>query len=83
MQGLVYGAVSSQLVVIREQGAVKVYGSGLISSHGECTQVVEGGSPTRRSAVAGDHVVELMDLYAAATIAARENQPRVGEALMR
>jgi len=28
--------------VIREAGAVKVYGSGLISSHGECTQVVEG-----------------------------------------
>ena len=28
--------------VIREGGAVKVYGSGLISSHGECTQVVEG-----------------------------------------
>ena len=27
--------------VIREQGAIKVYGSGLISSHGECTQVVE------------------------------------------
>jgi phenylalanine-4-hydroxylase len=28
--------------VIREQGAVKVYGSGLVSSHGECTRVVEG-----------------------------------------
>jgi len=28
--------------VIREQGKVKVYGSGLISSHGECTHVVEG-----------------------------------------
>jgi len=28
--------------VIREQGKIKVYGSGLISSHGECTQVVEG-----------------------------------------
>jgi len=27
--------------VIRERGAVKVYGSGLISSHGECTQVIE------------------------------------------
>ncbi|MBB5064147.1 phenylalanine 4-monooxygenase [Granulicella mallensis] len=27
--------------VIRERGAIKVYGSGLISSHGECTQVVE------------------------------------------
>jgi phenylalanine-4-hydroxylase len=30
--------------VIREQGAIKVYGSGLISSHGECTQVVERGA---------------------------------------
>ena len=29
--------------VIREQGRIKVYGSGLISSHGECTHVVEGG----------------------------------------
>ncbi len=27
--------------VIRERGAIKVYGSGLISSHGECTQVIE------------------------------------------
>lgn len=27
--------------VIREQGEIKVYGSGLISSHGECTQVIE------------------------------------------
>ncbi len=30
--------------VIRQDGKVKVYGSGLISSHGECTHVVEGGS---------------------------------------
>jgi len=30
--------------VIRQQGGIKVYGSGLISSHGECTRVVEGGS---------------------------------------
>jgi phenylalanine-4-hydroxylase len=30
--------------VIREQGKIKVYGSGLISSHGECTQVVERGA---------------------------------------
>jgi phenylalanine-4-hydroxylase len=30
--------------VIREGGAIKVYGSGLISSHGECTKVVEGGA---------------------------------------
>ena len=27
--------------VIREKGEIKVYGSGLISSHGECTHVVE------------------------------------------
>jgi phenylalanine-4-hydroxylase len=30
--------------VIRQQGKIKVYGSGLISSHAECTRVVEGGS---------------------------------------
>lgn len=30
--------------VIREQGEIKVYGSGLISSHGECTHVVERGA---------------------------------------
>jgi phenylalanine-4-hydroxylase len=30
--------------VIRERGGIKVYGSGLISSHGECTRVVEKGS---------------------------------------
>jgi len=30
--------------VIREKGGIKVYGSGLISSHGECTRVVERGS---------------------------------------
>ena len=29
--------------LIRERGEIKVYGSGLISSHGECTQVIEGG----------------------------------------
>lgn len=29
--------------VIRQDGEVKVYGSGLISSHGECTHVIEGG----------------------------------------
>jgi len=33
--------------VIREQGKIKVYGSGLISSHGECTYVVEGGPEIR------------------------------------
>lgn len=30
--------------VIREAGEIKVYGSGLISSHGECTHVVERGA---------------------------------------
>ena len=30
--------------VIREAGKIKVYGSGLISSHGECTHVVERGA---------------------------------------
>jgi phenylalanine-4-hydroxylase len=29
--------------VIREAGEIKVYGSGLISSHGECTHVVNDG----------------------------------------
>ena len=29
--------------LIREQGEIKVYGSGLISSHGECTRVLSGG----------------------------------------
>lgn len=29
--------------LIRQDGAVKVYGSGLISSHGECTNVLGGG----------------------------------------
>ena len=29
--------------VIRERGEIKVYGSGLISSHGECTHVIERG----------------------------------------
>jgi phenylalanine-4-hydroxylase len=33
--------------VIREGGAVKVYGSGLVSSHGECTRVVEGRAEIR------------------------------------
>ncbi len=30
--------------VIHEEGKIKVYGSGLISSHGECTHVVERGA---------------------------------------
>jgi phenylalanine-4-hydroxylase len=29
--------------LIREDGKVKIYGSGVISSHGECTNVIEGG----------------------------------------
>ncbi len=29
--------------VIRQAGAIKVYGSGLISSHGECSRVLAGG----------------------------------------
>lgn len=33
--------------LIRENGQVKVYGSGLISSHGECTRVLEGGCEVR------------------------------------
>lgn len=33
--------------VIRQQGKVKVYGSGLISSHGECSYVVERGPEIR------------------------------------
>lgn len=33
--------------VIREKGEIKVYGSGLISSHGECTHVVNGGPEIR------------------------------------
>jgi phenylalanine-4-hydroxylase len=28
--------------VIRQQNEIKVYGSGLISSHGECRNVMEG-----------------------------------------
>jgi phenylalanine-4-hydroxylase len=28
--------------LIRERGEIKVYGSGLISSHGECRNVMEG-----------------------------------------
>ena len=29
--------------LIRQEGEIKVYGSGLISSHGECKNVIEGG----------------------------------------
>jgi phenylalanine-4-hydroxylase len=33
--------------LIRERGAVKIYGSGVISSHGESTNVIEGGCQIR------------------------------------
>ncbi len=33
--------------VIRPQGKIKVYGSGLVSSHGECSHVVAGGAEIR------------------------------------
>ena len=33
--------------LIREDGKIKVYGSGVISSHGECTNVIEGGCEVR------------------------------------
>lgn len=33
--------------VIRQDGKIKVYGSGLISSHGECSYVVNGGPEIR------------------------------------
>jgi len=33
--------------LIRENGKLKVYGSGVISSHGECSNVIEGGCEVR------------------------------------
>jgi phenylalanine-4-hydroxylase len=33
--------------LIREDGRIKIYGSGIISSHGECTNVIEGGCQVR------------------------------------
>ena len=33
--------------LIREKGRIKVYGSGVISSHGECSNVIEGGCEVR------------------------------------
>jgi len=33
--------------LIRQDGAIKVYGSGVISSHGECSNVIEGGCEVR------------------------------------
>jgi len=34
--------------VMRQNGKIKVYGSGLISSHGECTRVIEGNCAIRK-----------------------------------
>jgi len=34
--------------LIREDGTIKVYGSGVISSHGESTNVIEGGCEVRK-----------------------------------
>jgi phenylalanine-4-hydroxylase len=33
--------------LMRQDGKIKVYGSGVISSHGECTNVIEGGCEVR------------------------------------
>jgi phenylalanine-4-hydroxylase len=33
--------------LMRREGEIKVYGSGVISSHGECTNVIEGGCEVR------------------------------------
>jgi len=33
--------------LIRQDGRIKVYGSGVISSHGECTNVIDGGCEIR------------------------------------
>jgi phenylalanine-4-hydroxylase len=33
--------------LIRQKGEIRVYGSGLISSHGECTRVLDGGCEIR------------------------------------
>jgi phenylalanine-4-hydroxylase len=33
--------------LIRQDGEIKVYGSGVISSHRECTHVIEGGCEVR------------------------------------
>jgi len=33
--------------LIREEGKIKIYGSGVISSHGECSNVIEGGCEIR------------------------------------
>lgn len=33
--------------LLRERGEIKVYGSGLVSSHAECTRVLAGGCEVR------------------------------------
>ena len=33
--------------LMRQDGKIKVYGSGVISSHGECSNVIEGGCEVR------------------------------------
>src|SRR5580700_9319264 len=38
--------------LIRERGEIKVYGSGVISSHGECTNIIEGGCEIKDFALA-------------------------------
>jgi phenylalanine-4-hydroxylase len=38
--------------LIRQDGAIKVYGSGVISSHGECTNIIEGGCEIKDFALA-------------------------------
>jgi len=42
--------------LIRQDGEVKVYGSGLVSSHGECSRVLAGGCEVRDFAL--DKVLE-------------------------
>jgi phenylalanine-4-hydroxylase len=38
--------------LIRQDGTIKVYGSGVISSHGECTNIIEGGCEIKDFALA-------------------------------
>jgi len=42
--------------IIRQRGSIKVYGSGLISSHGECANVISGNCAIRDFAL--DKVLE-------------------------
>ena len=51
--------------VIRQEGEIKVYGSGLISSHGECTHVVrreQGGGPEIREFDLGQVLDTVVDV---------------------